>query len=83
MPGQDSPGEPPTTFTLDGLNAGDLVRVNDRCPHPECHGEVAIIDFMFLARPECGAPAEFVVDIRGFFTPLERDHFDPIPPDDQ
>lgn len=83
MPGQDPPGEASTTFTLDGLNAGDLVSVNDRCPHPECRGEVGTIDFVFLAQPECGAPAEFVVDIRGFFTPLKRAHFDPFPLDNQ
>ncbi len=62
--------------SLDGLNAGDTVRVNATCRIPECRGRPGMIAFMYAAQPAFGTPAEFIVDVDFILRPLGREEFD-------
>ncbi|MDR6220045.1 hypothetical protein J2Y00_003656 [Deinococcus soli (ex Cha et al. 2016)] len=62
--------------SLDGLNAGDAVRVNATCRIPECRGRTGTVQGMYAPQPEFGNPAEFLVDVDFILRPLRRDEFD-------
>ncbi|PIG98306.1 hypothetical protein [Deinococcus sp. UR1] len=62
--------------SLDGLNAGDTVRVNVRCRIPECRGRPGTVQGVYAPQPEFGNPAEFLVDVDFILWPLRLDEFD-------